>query len=112
MPSDVPAPYDRGRYNRALITNALLDPFNVVLLATVLIAGILVAHFALVAPIAVVLYLASVARTYFDEDVAGKVLERERAEHRKRVEAGRVGRGPEDFAPPVRELLGEGGGGA
>ena len=42
----VPAPYDRGRFNRALITNALLDPFNVVLLAVVLIAGILLGLFA------------------------------------------------------------------
>ena len=38
-----PAPYDRARYNRALIANALLDPFNVVLLAVVLIVGILLA---------------------------------------------------------------------
>src|SRR4051812_13529627 len=105
MPADVPAPYDRGRYNRALITNALLDPFNVVLLAVVLIAGLVLGIFAYTLPVAAVLYLAGAARTYFDQDVAGKVLERERAEHRKRLEAGRVVRRPEDFAPPIRTLL-------
>ena len=46
-----PAPYDRARYNRALIANALLDPFNVVLLAVVLIVGILLGIFAYALPI-------------------------------------------------------------
>jgi hypothetical protein len=76
-------PYSRGEYNRALVTNALLDPFNVVLLAVVLIVGILVGELALLAPIAAVLYLAGAARTYFDGDVANKVLERERAKRGK-----------------------------
>jgi chromosome segregation ATPase len=101
----VPAPYDRGRFNRALITNALLDPFNVVLLAVVLIAGILLGVFAFTVPVAAILYAAGAARTYFDEDAANKVLERERAEHRKRLEAGRVVLKPADFAPPIRSLI-------
>ncbi|MEA2135526.1 MAG: hypothetical protein QOC68_3435 [Solirubrobacteraceae bacterium] len=101
----VPAPYDRGRYNRALIVNALLDPFNVVLLAVVLIAGIVLGLFAYTLPVAAVLYLAGAARTYFDEDAANKVLERERAGHRNRLEAGRVISRPEDFAPPIRQLI-------
>ena len=50
-----PAPYDRARYNRALIANALLDPFNVVLLAVVLIVGILLGIFAYALPIGAVL---------------------------------------------------------
>ncbi len=99
----VPAPYDRGRYNRALIVNALLDPFNIVLLAVMLIAAILLSTWVL--PVAAVVYLAGAARTYFDEDAASKVLERERAEHRKRLEAGRVISKPEDFAPPIRQLI-------
>ena len=99
------APYDRGRFNRALITNALLDPFNIVLLAVVLIAGILIGHFALTLPVAAALYLAGAARTYFDEDVANKVLERERAGHRKQLVAGRVIRKPAAFAPPIRQLI-------
>ena len=101
------APYDRGRFNRALIANALLDPFNVVLLALVLIAGILLGVVVYTIPVAVVVYLAGAARTYFDEDVANKVLERERAQHRKRIEAGRAVVKPEDFAPPIAQLLRE-----
>lgn len=103
----VPAPYDRERFNRALIANALLDPFNVVLLAVVLIAGILLGIFAYALPIGVALYLAGAARTYFDEDVANKVLAREKAEHRKQVEAGRAKVKPDDFAPPIARLLRE-----
>jgi len=53
-----PAPYDRARYNRALIANALLDPFNVVLLAVVLIVGILLGIFVYALPLGAVLYLA------------------------------------------------------
>jgi hypothetical protein len=102
-----PAPYDRERFNRALIANALLDPFNVVLLAVVLIVGILLGAFVYTLPVGVALYLAGAARTYFDEDVANKVLERERAEHRKRLEAGRAKVKPEDFAPPIARLLHE-----
>jgi ParB-like chromosome segregation protein Spo0J len=98
-----PAPYDRGRFNRALIANALLDPFNVVLLAVMLIAAILLTTWVL--PVAVVVYLAGAARTYFDEDAANKVLERERAEHRKQLAAGRVIRKPEAFATPIRQLI-------
>jgi len=100
-----PAPYDRERFNRALITNALLDPFNVVLFAVVLIAGILLGIFPFALPIGALLYLAGAARTYFDEDAANKVLERERASHRKEVEAGRAKVKPEDFAPPIARLL-------
>jgi DNA repair exonuclease SbcCD ATPase subunit len=99
----VPAPYDRGRFNRALITNALLDPFNVVLLAGILIAAILLTTW--LVPVAAVVYLAGVTRTYFDEDAANKVLERERAEHRKALEAGRVVLRPADFAPPIGSLI-------
>ena len=102
-----PAPYDRARFNRALIANALLDPFNVVLLAVVLIAGIVLGIFAYALPIGVVVYLAGSVRTYFDEDTANRVLEREKASHRKEVEAGRAKVKPEDFAPPIARLLRE-----
>ena len=102
-----PAPYDRARFNRALIANALLDPFNVVLLAGVLIVGIVLGIFAYALPIGAVLYVAGAVRTYFDEDVANKVLAREKAAHRKQVEAGRAKVKPEDFAPPIARLLHE-----
>jgi hypothetical protein len=102
-----PAPYDRSRFNRALIANALLDPFNVVLLAVVLIVGILLGLFAFLLPVGVAVYLAGAVRTYFDEDAANKVLARERAAHRKQVEAGRAKLEPDRFAPPIARLLRE-----
>ncbi len=71
-------PYSRGEYNRALIANALLDPFNVVLLAAVLVVGILAGVLPVLGPVGVLLYLAGAARTYFDQDAAQKVLARER----------------------------------
>ena len=58
------------------------------LLSVVLIAGILLGVFVFTLPVAAALYLAGAARTYFDEDVANKVLERERGEHRKQVAPG------------------------
>jgi uncharacterized coiled-coil protein SlyX len=102
-----PAPYDRSRFNRALIANALLDPFNVVLLAVVLIVGILLGLFAYLLPVGVAVYLAGAVRTYFDEDAANKVLSRERAAHRKQLEAGRAKVKPDQFAPPIARLLRE-----
>ncbi len=107
-------PYSRGQFNRALIVNALADPFNIVLLAAILIAGIVLGAVAYVAPVAVIAYLAGVARTYFDEDTANRVLEGERAGRRGRVaqRAGRRGRvaqrarpRPEDFEPAIGRLL-------
>ena len=75
-------PYSRGEFNRALLVNALLSPFNVLLLAAVLIAGIVLGVLAPTLPVAAFVYALAVARTYFDEDVADKVLARERAERR------------------------------
>ena len=89
-------PFSRAEYNRALVTNALLDTFNVVLLAAVLIVGIVIGEVGLLAPIAVVLYLAGAARTYFDSDVAEKVLEREKAKRQKTLK--RTGPAPLDVS--------------
>ena len=77
------------------------------LLAVVLIVGILLGTFVYALPIGAALYLAGAARPRFDEDAANKVLERERASHRKQVEAGRAKVKPEDFAPPIARLLRE-----
>lgn len=96
-------PYSRSEYNRALIVNALASPFNVAILAAMLIAGLLINAFAILAPVAVVVYGIAAARTYFDQDVARKVLERERAEQRKELERGRPD--PEMLAPPIRQLV-------
>ena len=87
-------PYDRAQYNRALIANALLDPFTIVLTAVVLIAGILLGALPYLLPVAAVLYLGGAARTYFDEDAAQKVLERERGRRRR-------ARGPASGSTPA-----------
>jgi chromosome segregation ATPase len=96
-------PYSRGEFNRALIANALLSPFNVVLLALMLVAGLLLDVFVFVLPVALVVYGIAAARTYFDEDEANKVLERERKRRRKAIEKGRLD--PSALAPPIRVLL-------
>jgi chromosome segregation ATPase len=98
-------PYSRGEYNRALVANALLSPFNVVLLALMLIAGIALGILAPVLPVAAVVYLAAAARTYFDDDVANKVLERERSKHRKDVDGERRRALPQNLAPPIAQLV-------
>jgi chromosome segregation ATPase len=101
--ADEVRPYNRSDYNRALIANALTSPFNVAIFAAMLIAGLLLNVFAILAPVAVVVYGIAAARTYFDEDVAQKVLEHERASRRKDLEAGRPD--PASLAPPIRQLV-------
>jgi hypothetical protein len=96
-------PYSRGEFNQALIANALLTPFNVLLLAGILVAGLLLDVFVFVLPVALVAYGIAAARTYFDEDEASKVLERERAKRRQALEAGRLEMGA--LAPPIAGLL-------
>jgi hypothetical protein len=96
-------PYSRSEYNRALIFNALTQPFNVLLLAAVLIAGLLLDAFLPVLVVGVVVYGIAAARTYFDEDEANKVLEREKAERRKTLEAGRLDTG--SLSEPIARLL-------
>jgi predicted nucleic acid-binding Zn-ribbon protein len=100
-------PYGRREFNRALILNALLTPFNVVLLALMLIAGIVLGVLPFVLPVAVALYGVAAARTYLDEDVAAKVLERERAQQRAALESGRKRLEPEHLASPIRKLVQE-----
>jgi hypothetical protein len=95
--------YSRGELNRALILNALTQPFNVVLLAVILIAGLLVGAFLPVLAVGIVVYGIAAARSYFDEDEATKVLERERGRRRKALEAGRLD--PTGLADPIRQLL-------
>jgi hypothetical protein len=98
-------PYSRSEFNRALITNALLDPFAVVLLAAVVIAGIMLGAVGILAPVALVLYAAAAARTYFDEDVAAKVLERERQKRREALSDGEAPLDPRTLAPPIAHLV-------
>jgi predicted nucleic acid-binding Zn-ribbon protein len=98
-------PYSRTEYNRALVANALLQPFNVVLLAGMLIAGLVIGKLALVLPIALAVYVAAVVRSYFDEDEAAKVLARERGERRGRLDRERPRVDPRSLAPPIRRLV-------
>jgi hypothetical protein len=100
-------PYSRGEYNRALIANALLAPFNIVLLAVMLIAGILLGVLVPVLPVAAVVYVAAAARTYFDDDAANKVLERERHKRREIAEGARRRKQPQVLALPIAKLVEE-----
>jgi len=96
-------PYSRSQFNRALIANALLSPFNVLLLTAMLIAGIALGLFLPLLPVALVVYGIAAARTYFDEDEANKVLERQRGERRKRLDEGRLD--PSTLADPIRRVV-------
>ena len=98
-------PYSRSEYNRALIANALLDPFAVVLLAVMLVAGFLLGAIAILAPAGLVLYGAAAARAYLDEDVAQGVLERERGKRRATLERGGPRVNPASLAPAIGGLL-------
>ena len=105
--ADEKRPYSREDYNRALIGNAILDPFAIVLLAVMVIAGMLLSSLSILLPVGLVLYGAAAARTYFDEDVAKEVLERERSKHKKALEGGERRVDPRTLAPPIAGLLNE-----
>jgi chromosome segregation ATPase len=105
MPDEL-RPYSRSDYNRALVLNALTQPFNVVLLASVAIAGLLLELFLPVLAVGLVIYGIAAARTYFDEEEAQEVLTRERAKRRGALEAGRLD--PGQLAPPIADLLSAG----
>ena len=53
-----------------VLVTALTEPFNVVLLAALLVAGVALHMLALLAPIAVLVYAVAVARSYFDPTTA------------------------------------------
>jgi hypothetical protein len=96
-------PYSRGEYNQALILNALTSPFNVVLLAAIVIVGIVLGLVLPLTIVGVVVYGLAAGRTYLDEDEAKKVLDRERAKRRKSLDQGRLD--PRMLAPPIAQLL-------
>ncbi len=98
-------PYSRSEYNRALIANALLDPFAVVLLTVMLVAGFLLGAAAILAPVGLVLYGVAATRAYLDEDVAAGVLERERRKRGVTLERGGPRVDPAALAPPIGGLV-------
>jgi hypothetical protein len=100
-------PYSRGEFTKALVLNALLDPFNVALLAVMLVGGIALGTLATLGPVAGLVYLAAVVRTFFDEQAADKVLEREKAKRKQALESGKRKVDPRALAPPIARLLHE-----
>jgi hypothetical protein len=98
-------PYSRDEYRNALIANALLDPFNVVLLAVMCIAAILISP--ILWPVAAVAYLGGAARTFFDDDAATKVLERERAKHKGELQAAKPRLDEAKLTPGIAKLVRE-----
>ena len=100
-------PYSRGEFTRALVLNALFEPFNVALLAAMLGAGIVLGTLPILGPVAALIYLGAAGRTFFDEKTADKVLERERARRKGALEAGRPKVDTTTFAPPIARLVQE-----
>jgi hypothetical protein len=98
-------PYSRGEFTRALVMNALLDPFNVALLAAMLVAGIALGTLSILGPVAAIVNLGAAGRTFFDEQAADKVLERERAKRKTIAPARKAD--PKKLAPPIARLLDE-----
>jgi len=83
--NEVQRPYGRGEYGRALLINAATEPFNALILAGMLIAGIAIGQLGLLAPLAVLVYAVAIARTVFDKDEQDKVLARARARRRSTI---------------------------
>lgn len=98
-------PYSRGDFNRALVANALLDPFAIVLLTVMAIAGIVLSSLPVLLGVGLLLYGAAAARVYLDEEVAGRVLDRERERRRNALRGGERRVDPGSLAPPIRSLL-------
>jgi chromosome segregation ATPase len=93
--------YGRREHARALIANALTSPFAIVLFVAVFAAGVVAgASLVLSLVFATALYAIAAGRTLFDEDVAERVLERERTPSRPRLEAREVVLS--ELAPEIR----------
>src|SRR3954454_22656409 len=97
---DLHRPYSRKDYARALALNAATEPFNVLILAGVVVAGLIIGKVALLVASGLVLYLIAAARTFFDDDEAQKVLAAQRAK-RGSTAAQRPRIDPQALAPPI-----------
>jgi serine/threonine protein kinase len=64
------------RWRRALIVNALISPFSLLILAATLIVGVVAGLMPQILPIALAIYAGAVGLIYRDQDVQRKVLER------------------------------------
>ena len=77
-PEDAPAEgAAESKERRSLLVHALIDPFNVVVLAAVLVAGLLLGELQFTLPVALVIYGVAVARTY-STPTSGSASERAR----------------------------------
>lgn len=68
-----PAPVTRAELQRKLAVNALAKPLNLIVLAALIVAGIVLDLVAIAIPIALISYLCLVAITFFDGDEAKRV---------------------------------------
>ena len=104
MADEVQRPYSRREYGRALLVNAATEPFNALILAGMLIAAFVLGQVAILAPIAVAIYVLAVARTFFDKEESEKVLASERARRRGKLDAApRLD--PETLAHPIAQRV-------
>jgi hypothetical protein len=103
MPGEL-EPYRRDEFRNALVVNAASKPFNLAVLVGVMGAGVaLSGNVVLCLVLAVAVYLAACARTFFDGDEADRVLARER-KGRRRAAAGGSSRklDLDTLASPIR----------
>jgi hypothetical protein len=73
MARQTPAPITRATLQRKLAVNALAKPVNLVVLAALVVAGILLDLLVVAIPVAVIAYLCLAAITFFDADEAKRV---------------------------------------
>jgi serine/threonine-protein kinase len=76
-PSPAPPSASAGHTRGRMLVLALSDPFNVAVLAALVVVGALLGAFALMVPLALVVYAAGVARTYLDPATRGRAAARE-----------------------------------
>ena len=99
-------PYSREQYAGALVANAVAKPFNVALaVGTIGAATFIAGSFAIALVVGLVIYAIAAAWTFFDEDEATKVLERERGEREQALASGRTRTDLATLAPDVRHHL-------
>ena len=103
---EVDKPYSREEYAGALAANAAAKPFNLALaVATIAAAMVAGAAFPVALLVGLVIYAIAAARTFFDDDEATAVLERERGAHKAALASGRARLDVGKLAPEIRREL-------
>jgi hypothetical protein len=102
MPGEL-EPYGRDEFRNALITNAAAKPFNLAVLLGTMAAGVaLSGNVVLCLVLALAVYAAACARTFFDSEEADRVLKRERTERRRRLAPASRKLDLDALASPIR----------